>query len=412
MIPYSTQLIDEADIKAVVSTLQSSHLTQGALTQEFEAALAQRANAKYAISFNSATSALYALYGAYMLKTYPKHAQAILSGGINTQNSNIQNLHAATNQDDEIYFITTPISFVATTNMMLQWGIKPLFCDIKNDGNLDENTLAKILDTHPKAKQIRAIVSVDYAGKSVEVAPIKALAKKHNLAFFSDSSHSFGGAYQGKSIGSLADATIFSFHALKSITTAEGGAIVTNDEELAHYARLILSHGVEKKSLWNYDCLLSGMNFRLSELGAALGLSQLQKLDFFIQTRHEIATFYDDAFANSPHFATIPIETYIKSSHHLYPILLYPHLWCQKEEIFKALQERGLGVQVHYKPIYQFSFYQKLFAHGLSVLNCKNADNFYLSEISIPCHQALSLHQAKQIVEIITHICENLSNKC
>lgn len=375
MIPYSTQFIEQDDIDAICVALHSTHLTQGELTQRFESALSHTFNAQYAISFNSATSALYALYGAFIHKYFPQ----------------------SLTQKQDIYFITSPISFVATTNMMLQWGIKPIFCDVKDDGNIDEQALATLLATHPKQPQIKAIVSVDYGGKSVEIEALRTLATKYNLLLFSDSSHSLGGSYNAQPIGSLADATIFSFHALKPITTAEGGALLTNDEQLAHYARLLCSHGVEKKSLWNYDCTLVGMNLRLSELGAALGLSQLKKLNAFIAHRHKIALLYDEAFKNNHNFSTIPIESHILSSHHLYPILLYPHLWCQKESIFQTLQAQGLGVQVHYKPIHQFSLYKKL----LGEIDLPCAQRFYLSTLSIPCHQALSMQQAQNIIEII-----------
>lgn len=391
MIPYSTQLIDENDAKALDVALHSSHLTQGRLVEEFESALCEKANAKYAIAFNSATSALYALYGAFIHKYFPHIA-----------NSPINPLHQEKSKQ-EICFVTTPISFVATTNMMLVWGITPIFCDVKDDGNIDEKALAKILATHPKRECIKAIVSVDYAGKSVEYEALQNLAKEYNLLLFADSSHAFGGSYHNKPIGSLANASVFSFHALKPITTAEGGALLTNDGELAHYARLLLSHGVEKKSLWNYDCLLAGMNFRLSELGAALGLSQLKKLESFIETRHRIATFYDEIFAKNPHFGTIAIAETIQSTHHLYPILLYPHLWCKKEQIFESMQEQGLGVQVHYKPIYQFSLYQRLFGQ----MRCENAERFYLAEISIPCHQGLNLKEAERIAKSIVQICDS-----
>ncbi|WP_300898840.1 UDP-4-amino-4,6-dideoxy-N-acetyl-beta-L-altrosamine transaminase [uncultured Helicobacter sp.] len=384
MIPYSTQCIEQDDIDALCAAAHSSYLTQGEITIAFESALSKRCQARYAISFNSATSALYALYGAFMYKYFP-HL--------------LDTRHIKHNE--EIYFVTTPISFVATTNMMLQWGIKPIFCDIKDDGNIDEKALSHLLDSHPKRQYIKAIVSVDYGGKSVEIESLRTLADKHNLLLFADSSHSLGGSYNGKPIGCLANATIFSFHALKPITTAEGGAVLTDDEELAHYARLLLSHGVEKKSLWNYDCVLMGMNFRLSELGAALGLSQLKKLDSFISYRHQIATLYNESFKHSRHFGVISIPPHIVSSHHLYPILLYPHLWCQKEDIFQALQERGLGVQVHYKPIYQFSLYRKLFGD----MTLPRADSFYLSQISIPCHQALSMQEAQNIVDIVNNVC-------
>ncbi len=174
MIPYSTQYIEQDDIEAVNFALESSHLTQGALTQEFEATLASKIGVQYAISFNSATSALFALYGAFMYKYFPH-----LAHFYNTLDSKISK------QDkEEIYFITTPISFVATTNMMLQWGITPLFCDVKDDGNIDEKALEHILSTHPKRAHIKAIVSVDYGGKSVEIISTLTCTKTQSFTFF------------------------------------------------------------------------------------------------------------------------------------------------------------------------------------------------------------------------------------
>ncbi|TLD80391.1 UDP-4-amino-4,6-dideoxy-N-acetyl-beta-L-altrosamine transaminase [Helicobacter sp. MIT 05-5293] len=386
MIPYSTQSINDDDIHAVCDTLRSSHLTQGERTLEFENRLASLVNAKYAISFNSATSALYALYGAFMYKDF---AHLLYDTPL-------------THPPEKICFITTPISFVATTNMMLQWGITPIFCDIKPDGNLDENALENLLKTHPQRSCIKAIVSVDYGGKSVEINKIRSLADKYKLTFFSDSSHSLGGSYHNQPIGSLADATIFSFHALKPITTAEGGALLTNDKKLAHFARLICSHGVQKNALWDYDCTLIGMNLRLSELGSALGISQLPRLQEFIAHRREIARFYDQYFAGNNYFETIPIPPHIQSSHHLYPILLRPNLWEKKEQIFQALLQKGLGVQVHYKPIYEFNLYRMVLDDDIQ---CKNASRFYRSEISIPCHQNLPLQEAKKIADTLLDIC-------
>lgn len=391
MIPYSTQSINDDDIRAVCDALQSSHLTQGERTLEFENRLASLVNAKYAISFNSATSALYALYGAFMYKNFAHLLRQI----------------PLTNPPEKIYFITTPISFVATTNMMLQWGITPIFCDIKPDGNLDENMLENLLKTHSQRSCIKAIVSVDYGGKSVEINKIRSLADEYRLAFFSDSSHSLGGSYYTQPIGSLADATIFSFHALKPITTAEGGALLTNDETLAHYARLICSHGVQKNALWDYDCTLIGMNFRLNELGSALGISQLPRLQDFIAHRREIARFYDKYFADNDYFKMISIPPHIQSSHHLYPILLHSNLWDKKEQIFQTLLQKGLGVQVHYKPIYEFSLYRTILGDEIQ---CENASRFYRSEISIPCHQNLSLQKAKDIADTLLDICLKYSH--
>ena len=364
MNPYSRQSIDQEDIQAVLEVLDSDFLTQGEQTERFEQELADFLGVKYVLVCNSATSALYCAYRALNLK------------------------------QSEV--ITSPISFVATSNMLLENGAIPVFCDVKEDGNIDET---KILDLiTPKTK---AIVSVDYSGKSVEVETIQKIAKTHQLFFISDSSHSFGGEYKNQKIGSLADATIFSFHALKPITTGEGGALATNHMEVYAKAKLIRSHGVIKKSLWNSDVLESGFNFRLTEIASALGRSQLKKIDSFIARREEIAQFYDEVFANHCCFNTLLIPNYIKSSRHLYPIFLKPNLWCSKEAIFEELVQRGLGVQVHYKPIHLFELYRQF-----PQIKLFNAERFYKAQLSIPCHQKMSLQDAKDTAQILLEILE------
>lgn len=212
MIPYSTQCIEEDDITAVVEILTGSHLTQGAKVEEFEEAIARYVRVRYCVSFNSATSALHAAYASI---------------GIG--------------EHDEI--ITTPISFVATSNMAVALGAKPIFCDIKRDGNIDETLIEGLIT--PKTK---AIVPVDFAGKPVAIEKIKEIAQKHNLLVIEDASHALGSAVDGKKIGSFADMTVFSFHAIKPITTGEGGAVVTDNESHAKALRLFRSHGIVKKS--------------------------------------------------------------------------------------------------------------------------------------------------------------------
>ncbi|PAF54467.1 UDP-4-amino-4,6-dideoxy-N-acetyl-beta-L-altrosamine transaminase [Helicobacter sp. 13S00482-2] len=366
MNPYSTQYIEDDDIQAVIEALRSPTLTQGNLTQEFEERIADFIGAKYALVFNSATSALYASYKAI-------------------------------NLDHDHYAITSPISFVATTNMMLECHSKPIFCDIKRDGNIDENSIKSHI-----TNQTSAIVSVDYAGNSIEAEVIQKICKENNLVFISDSSHSFGGKYQNQKIGTLADATIFSFHAIKPITTAEGGALLTNNADIYEQAKLIRSHGVTKKELWNSDVTRSGFNFRMNELQAALGISQLKKINRFLHTKEEIAKFYDKAFEGNPYFFTLHQHIKHFSTNHLYPIILAPEFWCSKEDIFRSLQEKGLGVQVHYKPINEFSLYKKL----LGEVNLPNARDFYRAEISIPCHQKMSYADAKITAEKILSVFE------
>lgn len=366
MIPYSTQLIEEDDIAAVVEILRSSHLTQGSKVQEFEEAIAHYVGARYCITFNSATSALLAAYAV-----------------------------AGIGQDDEI--ITTPISFVATSNMAIALGAKPVFCDIKMDGNIDETLIESLITPSTKA-----IVPVDFAGKPVAIHAIKKIAQKYNLVVIDDASHALGSAINHERIGSHADMTIFSFHAIKPITTGEGGAVVTDNEEYAKALRLFRSHGIVKKQLWNSDMVSLGHNFRMTEFAAALGLSQLSKINRFIQTRETIANYYDERFKNHKLFSTIPIDAHEQSARHLYPLLLHPELQCVKEEIFTELQEKELGVQVHYKPIYQNSFYKKRYGEQ----RLTTAETFYKSELSIPCHQKMSIMDAEAVADIVLEVIE------
>jgi len=366
MIPYSTQLIEEDDISAVVEILKSSHLTQGAKVEEFEEAIAHYVGARFCVTFNSATSALLGAYAVAELK-----------------------------ENDEI--ITTPISFVATTNMAVALGAKPIFCDVKMDGNIDETLIERLI-----TPQTRAIVPVDFAGKPVAIEMIKTLADKHNLLVIEDASHALGSDINHQKIGSFADMTVFSFHAIKPITTGEGGAVVTNNEEFAKRLRLFRSHGIVKKQLWNSDMVSLGHNFRLTEFAAALGLSQLHKLDRFINIREHIARYYDERFENHSLFSTITIPDNQQSARHLYPLLLNPELHCVKEDIFAELQSRGLGVQVHYKPIYQNSFYKERFGE----MKLPSTELFYKSELSIPCHQKMTMEDAKQVADIVLEVVE------
>lgn len=369
MIPYSTQAIDDDDINAVVEVLRGSLLTQGKKVEEFEKELCEYTKAKHAVTFNSATSALLAAYTV-----------------------------CGITKDDEI--ITTPISFVATSNMFVALGAKPIWCDVKLDGNIDERYIEKLIT--PKTK---AIAPVDFAGKAVEIEKILAIAKKHNLLVIQDSSHALGSSVNSKKIGSFADMTIFSFHAIKPITTGEGGAVMTNNDEYATKLRLFRSHGILKKELWNSDMIQMGHNFRLTEFAAALGISQLKKLDGFINTRNEIASFYNEIFKDEKLFSIIKLEENSLSSRHLYPILLAPELHCVKEEIFKELQKNGIGVQVHYKPIYQNSFYKEKFGD----FSLHVADDFYKSEISIPCHQKMSLDDAAFVADTLLKVIHKYS---
>ena len=371
MISYSTQSIEEDDIAGVVDVLNSSHLTQGKKVLEFEKALCDYTGAKYAVTFTSATTALFSAYKI-----------------------------CGIGNGDEV--ITTPISFVATSNMFVDLGAKPIWCDVKLDGNIDERLITKLITNKTKA-----IVPVHFAGKPVAIDTICEIAKKHNLLVIEDAAHALGSSINGKKIGSFSDMTILSFHAIKPITTAEGGAVLTNNEEFAKQLRLIRSNGIVKKQFYNSDMLSMGYNFRMNEISASLGITQLKKLDKFLKIRENIARYYDERFKNNKLFITTKIDTNTVSSRHLYPIVLNPELHCPKEDIFKELQENGLGVQVHYKPIYQNSFYKEKFAN----ISLEVANDFYRSEISLPCHQKMSMQDAKYVADTFLSIIQKYSHR-
>lgn len=368
MLSYSHQNIDKSDIEVVCSALKEDFLTGGKKVEEFENALCEYVGVKYACVVNSATSALHLAYTALNV-----------SGKI---------------------VLTTPMTFVATSNAALMAGAKVEFIDIKNDGNIDETKLEARLQKD--SKNIGAICVVDFAGNSVEMDFILNLSKTYNIPLIDDASHALGALYKGEKVGSKADLSIFSFHPVKPITTFEGGAVVSNDKEKIEKIKLLRSHGIVKKRLWDSDMLFLGYNYRLSDVACALGINQLKKLDANLEKREIIAQFYEKEFAKNPYFSTIKIKDYKKSSRHLYPILLFPEFYCQKEEIFGALIDAQIGVQVHYKPVYAFSFYKQL----LGEMYLENCDNFYKAELSIPAHQEMSLEQAKFVRDTLFKILE------
>ncbi|GAA7039942.1 UDP-4-amino-4,6-dideoxy-N-acetyl-beta-L-altrosamine transaminase [Helicobacter pylori] len=370
LFAYSEPCLDEEDKKAVLEVLNSKQLTQGKRSLLFEEALCEFLGIKHALVFNSATSALLTLY------------------------RNFSDFNADCNE-----IITTPISFVATANMLLESGYKPVFAEIKNDGNIDELALEKLINERTKA-----IVSVDYAGKSVEIGSIQKLCKRHSLSFLSDSSHALGSEYQNKKVGGFALASVFSFHAIKPITTAEGGAVVTNDSELYEKMKWFRSHGMLKKDFFEGEVKSIGHNFRLNEIQSALGLSQLKKAPLLMQKREEIALTYDRIFKDNPYFTPLHPLLKDKSSNHLYPILMRQKFFTCKKLILENLHKHGILAQVHYKPIYQYQLYQQLF----NTAPLKSVEDFYRAEISLPCHANLDLESVHNIAHGVLKTFEDL----
>ncbi|NMC98467.1 MAG: UDP-4-amino-4,6-dideoxy-N-acetyl-beta-L-altrosamine transaminase, partial [Bacteroidales bacterium] len=352
-IPYGHQNITIEDIKEVVKVLKSDFITQGPKTEEFEKKLAKKVGAKYAVVFNSGTAGLHAAYFAYGLTS-----------------------------DDE--FITSPMTFAATANAGVYLGAKPVFCDIEEDtGNIDPNLIEKHI-----TKKTKLITPIHYGGNPVKLDKIHKIAKKYKIGVIEDACHALGAEYKNSKIGDCkySDMTVFSFHPVKHITTGEGGAVTTNNSD--YYKKLLTfrTHGITKENLlsvspggWYYEMQYLGFNYLMSDIQAALGISQLTKLSLFLKKRRDIAKIYDKVFYNNPYFDTQKTTKDSKAAYHLYPILLKDQFIERKAEIFSELRARGIGVQVHYIPVYLHPYYQKL---GYSSGLYPNAELFYKKEIS------------------------------
>jgi UDP-4-amino-4,6-dideoxy-L-N-acetyl-beta-L-altrosamine transaminase len=377
-IPYSKQSIDEDDIKAVSEVLRSGFITQGPKISEFEDALASYCGAGHAVVFSSGTAALHAAY---------------FSGGLGNS--------------DEL--ITSPITFAATSNASLFLGAIPVFVDIEKDtGNIDAGKIEEHISDKTKM-----IVPIHYSGHPAYLEKIHKLAMKHDILVVEDACHALGSKYQGLRIGdgTYSGMTVFSFHPVKQITTGEGGAVLTNSREF--YEKLILfrTHGITKEHFlhqpdggWYYEMQHLGYNYRMTDIQAALGTSQLKKLNNFVEKRREIARIYGEAFHDNPYFDT-PIEKdYAFSSCHLYPIRLKDGYVQKKREIFSKLKECGIGAQVHYIPVYLHPYYQeKGYSKGL----CPSAEDFYKRTISIPIYPAMSDKDVRYVVEKTLSIFDN-----
>ncbi|MEK9170301.1 MAG: UDP-4-amino-4,6-dideoxy-N-acetyl-beta-L-altrosamine transaminase [Patescibacteria group bacterium] len=368
---YGHQSIDESDIDAVIRVLKSDWLTQGPKIDEFEKKLGEYCGAKYAVVFSSGTAALHAAYFAAGLK----------------------------NGDE---FITTPLTFAATANAGLYLGATPVFADIKEDGNLDpKETVKKI------TKKTKAIAVVDYAGKPAQLEQFRAITDKYNLILIEDACHALGAEYKGKKVGSVSDMTIFSFHPVKSITTGEGGAVLTGNKEFYEKLKLFRTHGITKNNLinksdgdWYYEMQELGFNYRITDIQAALGISQLKKLDRFIKARRKIAADYKKAFEKYDDLISMPSADKINdSSWHLFVVRLRGKLALKRAEIFKKLRESGIGTQVHYIPVYWHPFYQKL---GYNKGICPKAEAFYKSIIALPIYPDLKQEDQKFVIEKLT----------
>jgi len=396
-IPYGRQSIDDADIEAVVKVLKSDYLTTGPAVAAFEKKVADYVGAKYAVAVSNGTAALHV---------------ACLAAGIG--------------EGDEV--ITTPITFAASANCVLYCGGTPVFADIDPDTyNISPEELEKKITSRTKA-----IIPVHYTGQPCDMDAILEIAHKHNLLVVEDGAHALGAVYKGKKIGSIADMTCFSFHPVKPVTTGEGGMIVTDNEEL--YRRLVLyrSHGITRdKDMmqqyeeqlqqssdpalqeaadmlrgdvidpggWYYQQLELGYNYRITDISCALGASQMDKLDRFLERRRQIAKKYDEAFADIPQIKTPWQQEGCQSGWHLYMIQTMER---SRREVFDGLRQAGIGVNVHYIPVYRHPYYQR---NGYAGVHCLNAEAFYERAISLPIFPGLTGQQQDYVIEHVIKEC-------
>jgi len=374
-LPYGRQWIDEDDIEAVIEVLKGSYLTTGPYLAKFEQAVAEYVGAKYAVAFSNGTAALHG---------------ACFAAGIGN--------------GDEV--ITTPMTFAASANCVIYQGGTPIFSDIdEKTYNIDPNKIEEKISDKTKA-----IIPVDFTGQPTELDGILEIAKKHNLVVIEDAAHALGAVYKGKKVGSISDMTMFSFHPVKHITTGEGGIITTNNRE--YYDKLLQfrSHGItrEKDKLnefhgpWYYEMQFLGYNYRMTDIQAALGTSQLKKVDKFVELRRKYVAMYNEAFKDIDEIITPFQHEDGQSSWHLYIIRLkLDKLTASRREIFEALQQQNIGVNVHYIPVHLQPYYQQL---GYQKGICPNAEKLYEEMITLPLFPAMSEEDVNSVIEAVKRV--------
>jgi perosamine synthetase len=381
LLPYGRQAVDDSDIQAVVDVLRSDWLTTGPKVGEFEEALTARVKTKYAVSFSSGTAALHAAAFAAGLKS-----------------------------GDEA--ITTPMTFAATANCVLYQGATPVFADVRPDTlNIDPEQVE-----HRVTAKTRAILPVDYAGHPADLDAILAIARRHGLLVIEDACHALGAEYRGRTVGSLTDMTVFSFHPVKHITTGEGGMVTTNDARLAQTLRRFRNHGISTEARqrqsagqWHYEMVLLGFNYRLPDVVCALGIEQLKKLDANLARRRELAARYTAAFREIPGVTPPAVRAEMNPAWHLYPIRTDTvKLTTGRAEIFRALRAENIGVNVHYIPVHLHPYYRERF--GYSGGEFPIAEDAYERLISLPMFHGMSDKDADDVIAAVRKVFGHYSN--
>jgi UDP-4-amino-4,6-dideoxy-N-acetyl-beta-L-altrosamine transaminase len=368
MIPYGRHDIDEADIAAVVEVLRGDWLTTGSTVERFERALAEWTGGAPTVSVSSGTAALHTAYAA-----------------------------AGLGRGDEV--ITPPITFVATQAALMHLGATPVFADVELDTALIDPAAVEAAIT-PRTK---AIVAVDYAGHPADMDRLRGIADRHKLLLIEDAAHSLGSTYKGRPVGSLADITTFSFFPTKNITTGEGGAITSTHPDILERARRFSRQGLVRdpsqfaittEGIWHQEVHEIGLNYRLTDIHAALGLSQLSRIAGFRAKRAQIKNQYDKALSGIPDIEIPAQRAYVEPMWHLYPLRVPAE---QRRAIFESLRGSGVGVQVNYLPAYRHPALTHLAAIG----EFPASEDFYAREISIPLHTRLAGDQVETIAQKI-----------
>ena len=369
-IPYGKQCIEEDDIEAVDDILKSSFLTTGPKVEEFEKSLSFYCGAKYVVAVSNGTAALHL-------------ASMVLL-----------------NQGDKV--LTTPNTFLATSNAILYVGAIPVFVDITSDGNIDLDLCEEELKND---SSIKAIYAVAFSGNMINQKKLEFLRKTYDLKILEDCAHAIGAVENNIKSGSCvnSDCSIFSFHPVKHLTTAEGGAITTNSIEIYEKLLNLRSHGMNKTpdmKPWEYEMNNLGFNYRITDLQCSLGLSQLKKLDSFIDRRIELVKKYDTSFKNT---IVKPLYTYDgKSSYHLYVVLVdFTKVNITKVELFNKLREKNIGIQLHYMPINKQPYYKSL---GYGNENTPKMDKYYEECFSLPLYPLLSNDEQKYVINTLMEI--------
>jgi UDP-4-amino-4,6-dideoxy-N-acetyl-beta-L-altrosamine transaminase len=368
-IPYGHQSIDDEDIRSVVEVLKSDWLTTGPAVDLFEQNLADYVGARHAVAVNSGTSALDI---AVQTLALPKGSE----------------------------IITTPFTFAATSNAILYNGHVPVFADIDPaTRNIRPDEIRRQITS-----RTRAIIYVDYAGHPCAIDEIQEIAREHDLLLIEDACHALGASYNGHKIGTFADMTIFSFHPVKPITTGEGGAVVTEDEGTAAKLRMLRSHGIIRDvgdmfgadASWGYDMQSLGRNYRMTDIQATLGVSQLRKIDTFIKRRNELAVLYAEHLSDLEWLDLPRTQEHVTHGWHLYTVLLKG---VERNTLYSYLKERGIGANVHYIPTYKFSYYRRHYPQNVDAFPC--VEDVFNRILTLPLYPGMNAEDVEYISEML-----------